>query len=138
MQIGKQYLTRAKERTFGELRFLYLHNDGCLTKELFFRRGDLGSRLSILLIGIAAADTSRSFNDYLLTGLDQDAHPFRRDTDPILMVFDLFGNSDHHVAYPFHLDALLMPIVSTKEPKENHLPLNEPNIARWTVFRTLV
>src|SRR5689334_2778842 len=122
MQIGKQYLTWAKERTFGELRFLYFHDDRCLTKELFFRRSDLGSRLSILLIGIPAADTSRGFNDYLLAGLDQGAHPFRRDTDPILMVFDLFGNSDHHVATPFTLMHCLRPLYRPKSRKRTTFP----------------
>ena len=57
MEVGEQHLAGPKQAGFRQLRLLDLDDQRGVLEQGLLGRGDLGAGLSILLVGIAAADS---------------------------------------------------------------------------------
>jgi len=91
---GEHPLARANQGEFGRLRLLDLHNHVSLPEKRSGAVDNLGAVLSVCIIGQARADTRSGFHEDAMPRMRQFLNSDGNHPDTILVLLDLFGDTD--------------------------------------------
>jgi hypothetical protein len=94
MQVSEEHLAFAHARVFGRNRLFHFHDHLALRPHFVSRFEYLCARAFVQRIFEAGAFARPALHHYLVSGIGQRTHTGRRHPHPILVVFDLFRQSD--------------------------------------------
>ena len=95
MQVGEKNLAFAQQRNLVRLRFLHL-DDQIRIKHRFVRVYHRRAGRLIVGIGVAAPGPRPTFDQHLVSALLQLIGRGRQQRDPMLLLFNLPGDSNFH------------------------------------------
>ena len=102
MQVGVEKLPFLQASVLRGNGLLHFDDHGRLAKHSVSTGQDLGSGGFVLFVGESAALPRLRFHHDTVTVLAQRVHTGRRHADAVLVILDLFGNSnDHRPPRPF-------------------------------------
>ena len=96
----KKQLALAHARVLGRDGLFYFYDHFALRPDLVGRFQNGGAGPLVKAVRESGALAGVAFNHHLVAGIGQRAHSGRRQADTILVVFDLFGQSDNHSFAP--------------------------------------
>src|ERR1700730_11363541 len=98
MEVGKQDLTFTQKRIFGGKRFLHLHQQIALLKNLRMIGGEDGARLLVFVVGISGAGSRVSLNVDLVTQPCKEVNDGWQNSNPMFLFLYFLRNTHAHAA----------------------------------------
>jgi hypothetical protein len=96
MKIAEDDLPFADHLDLALLRFFDFDDHVRSVKHLFRRSGDFSAVFGIFLVRDAGAEPGAGFDQHLMAGVGEFLRADRNQPDPILVRFDLCGDTDDH------------------------------------------
>src|SRR4051812_37468850 len=96
MQIGEEELAWPEQPVFGGKRFLHLHDQLPLAKDLFVGGNDPGTSADILGIGITSSRPGSGSDEHFVSGSDELGGTGWEQPDPMLLGLYLLRGGDDH------------------------------------------
>ena len=96
MEVGEHHLSLAHERILWLYWLFHLHNHVGGGIYVLYGRQDFGSRLKVFLVAESAVLSGSVLHIHSVSVFYQFGNSSRCHSDPVLVVFDFFWNTDFH------------------------------------------